>query len=47
MNVLGIILGVFLLAFVVCQVFGIIKDCVKRKKLKQSSDNSNFKKGVE
>ena len=47
MNVLGIILGVCLLAFVVYQVYGIIKDCIKRKKLKQSSDNSNFKKGVE
>lgn len=44
MNVLGIILSVCLLAFVVYQVYGIIKDCVKRKKLKQSSDNSNFKK---
>lgn len=45
MNVLGIVLGVCLLAFVVYQVYGIIKDCVKRKKLKQSCDNSNLKKG--
>lgn len=44
MNVLGIILGVCLLAFVVYQVCGIIKDCVNRKKLKQASDNSNLKK---
>lgn len=44
MNVLGIILGLGILAFVGYEFYGIIKDCTRRKKLKQSSDNSNLKK---
>lgn len=44
MNVLGVILGLCVLAFVVYEVYGIISDCLKRKRLK---DNSNNIKGGE
>lgn len=43
MNVLGSILALCLFAFICFEIVGFIKDCVNRKKLKQSSDKSNLK----
>lgn len=37
MNVLGIILGLGILAFIGYEVYGIIRDCLKRKQLKNNS----------
>lgn len=44
MNVLGIILVVLLLGFIGYQIYGFIRDVVKRKKLKNSTDISNLNK---
>ena len=44
MNVLGIILCVLLVYFIGYQLYGLIRDYVKRKKLRDSTNISNIKK---
>ena len=44
MNVLGVILCLLLVGFIGYQIYGLIRDAVKRKKLKDSTNISNFNK---
>ena len=44
MNVVGIILCVLLVGFIGYQMYGLIRDVVKRRKLKNSTDISNSNK---
>lgn len=47
MNILGSVLALCLFAFICFEIVGFIKDCVNRKKLKQSFDKSNKKEDNE
>ena len=44
MNVVGIILCLLLVGFIGYQIYGLIRDVLKRRKLKNSSDISNINK---
>ena len=44
MNVLGVVLCVLLVGFIVWQSYGLIRDFIKRKKLKDSTNISKSNK---
>lgn len=39
MNILGLILGLVICTFLCFEIYGIIRDCVRRKQLKDNDKN--------